>query len=166
MALPSFCPDSEPLRHVPLLLVTLMTDTLDCPASFHRCHCCCCANTLTAFLLLLLLLAPLNSQGDTELDGTRRIWGTHYTQSEMQDAVRRFLTTFHATPPPPAPPTGVSASQDTATVGGGGTAAAAPSAPVPIGGMATYIALLRQVSRGLLLLLLLLLLWPGSWLAC
>eukprot|EP00878_Enallax_costatus_P013418 GHUV01014031.1.p1 GENE.GHUV01014031.1~~GHUV01014031.1.p1 ORF type:complete len:879 (+),score=279.82 GHUV01014031.1:392-3028(+) len=61
------------------------------------------------------------SAGDSEMDPRRCIWGTHYTQKEMQELIRRFLTTFHARSP---------AEQQ------GDDAAA---------GMATYVALLRQM---------------------
>eukprot|EP00879_Flechtneria_rotunda_P020435 GHRR01021500.1.p1 GENE.GHRR01021500.1~~GHRR01021500.1.p1 ORF type:complete len:510 (+),score=166.40 GHRR01021500.1:266-1795(+) len=62
---------------------------------------------------------------DTDLEGTRRIWGTNYTQSEMQGMIRRFLVTFHA------------AASDGQPVG--------PENKEEAAGMATYVSLLRQM---------------------
>lgn len=55
------------------------------------------------------------------MDAGRCIWGTHYTQKDMQELIRRFLTTFHARSP-------AEQQEDEAAAG-----------------MATYVALLRQV---------------------
>lgn len=58
------------------------------------------------------------------MDAHRTIWGTHYAQKEMQQLIRRFLTTFHARSP--------------AELQQQEGAEAVP-------GMATYVVLLRQV---------------------
>lgn len=67
--------------------------------------------------------AVVPPQGDSEMDAARRIWGTHYSQKDMQQMIRRFLTTFHARSP-------VELEQQAEDAGAG---------------MATYVSLLRQV---------------------
>jgi len=57
------------------------------------------------------------------VEGNRKIWGTTFTQAEMQAMVRRFLVTFHAQAG--EQPAGEPQQADDA--------------------MATYVALLRQV---------------------
>lgn len=60
------------------------------------------------------------------MEGNRKIWGTTFTQADMQAMIRRFLVTFHAQ--------------------AGGQQADEPQQADD--GMATYVALLRQVSLG------------------
>lgn len=83
---------------------------------------------LTLCLLLWLLnLIVLIGQGDSEMDAARQIWGTTYSQKEMQQMIRRFFTTFHARSP-----------TDKDQQAEDGSA-----------GMPTYVSLLRQVRMGL-----------------
>eukprot|EP00775_Hariotina_reticulata_P002347 gene2347-2653_t len=63
------------------------------------------------------------SAADSDVEGNRKIWGTTFTQSDMQAMIRRFLVTFHAQ----------SGEQQ------------ADEPQQADDGMATYVALLRQM---------------------